>query len=243
MKHAPRNLRQSLKPLIQAVWRENMRLHASGLVVCTWGNVSAIDREHGVVAIKPSGVAYAGLRPDDIVLTDLRGQPVASALHPSSDLPTHLALYRAFPGIGAVVHTHSTYATAFAQAGRPLPCLGTTHADYFFGTVPVTDCMTRHEIRSNYEANTGAVMVRKIRQLRVDPVACPSILVANHGPFSWGPDAAQAVENAIVLEEICRIAWLTYALNGKSGPVASALLEKHYRRKHGAGAYYGQKRK
>lgn len=235
-------LRKQLKPLIDAVWRENLRLKASGLVTFTWGNVSAIDRAVGLVAIKPSGVDYESLRPADIVLTDLQGNIVASACRPSSDLPTHLALYRAFPGIGAVVHSHATYAVAFAQAGRPLPCLGTTHADYFYGKIPVTDRMSRREIRSDYEAHTGDMIVNKIRQLRIDPGICPSILVANHAPFSWGTTAARAVENAIVLEEICRMAWLTYALNPKTKPVADGLLAKHYRRKHGAGAYYGQQR-
>ncbi len=241
MKPARAQIRRCHRALIEDVWRGNLRLHAAGLAPCTWGNVSAIDRRSGLVAIKPSGIAYEVLKPADIVLTDLRGQPVASALRPSSDLPTHLALYRAFPSLGAVVHSHSTYATAFAQARRPLPCLGTTHADYFYGEIPVTDPMTRQEIASDYEANTGAVMVRKLRQLRLDPAACPAILVANHGPFCWGPDAARAVENAIVLEEVCRMAWLTYALDGKTKPIAACLRDKHYRRKHGAGAYYGQK--
>ncbi|MBU4199173.1 MAG: L-ribulose-5-phosphate 4-epimerase AraD [Verrucomicrobia bacterium] len=229
-----------MKPLIDTVWRENLRLKASGLVTFTWGNVSAIDREAGLVAIKPSGVDYETLTPADIVLTDMKGAIVASALKPSSDVPTHLVLYRAFPGIGAVVHTHATYATAFAQACRPVPCLGTTQADYFFGTVPVTDPMNRRDIRSEYEAHTGDLMVKKIRRLNMNPLDCPSILVANHAPFSWGPTATKAVENAIVLEEVCKMAWLTYALNGKTKPVASCLLEKHYRRKHGSGAYYGQ---
>ena len=235
-------LRKQLKPLIDAVWRENIRLKAAGLVTFTWGNVSAMDRATGIVAIKPSGVDYKTLMPDDIVLTDLKGNLVASRLQPSSDLPTHLVLYRAFSDIGAVVHTHSAYATAFAQACRPLPCLGTTHADYFRGVIPVTDRMTQKDIQSNYEARTGDMIVNKIRKLRVNPLECPSIFVANHAPFSWGPTAAKAVENAIVLEEICKMAWLTYALNAKTRPVASCLLEKHYRRKHGAGAYYGQSR-
>lgn len=231
-----------MKPLITAVWRENLRLKASGLVTFTWGNVSAIDREAGLVAIKPSGVDYGSLAPGDIVLADLKGNVVASALRPSSDLPTHLVLYRSFDGMGAVVHTHATYATAFAQACRPLPCLGTTQADYFFGTIPVTDRMSPREIRSEYEARTGEMIVRKIRRLNMNPMDCPSIFVANHAPFSWGPTAAQAVDNAIVLEEVCKMAWLTYALNGKTKAVASCLLKKHYRRKHGPGAYYGQKR-
>lgn len=234
-------LRQRHKALIVSVWRENLRLKASGLVPCTWGNVSALDRQAGLVAIKPSGVDYAALRPADIVLTNLRGDLVASALRPSSDLPTHLALYLAFPGIGAVAHTHSTYATAFAQACRPLPCLGTTHADYFYGVIPVTDRMRPREIRSEYERHTGEMIVRKLRQLRCDPLVCPAVLVANHGPFVWGANAAQAVENAVVLEEVCRMAWLTYALAGRTKPVAACLLDKHYLRKHGAGAYYGQK--
>ncbi len=241
MKSKNHLLRKRLQPLIDSVWRENLRLKAAGLVTGTWGNVSALDRKSGLVAIKPSGVDYASLKPADIVLTDLDGKPVASALRPSSDLPAHLALYRAFPGLGAVAHSHSTYATAFAQDCRPLPCLGTTHADYFYGAIPVTDRMRPREIRSGYEAHTGDMIVRKFRQLRLDPLACPAVLVASHAPFVWGPDAARAVENAIVLEEICRMAWLTYALRGRTPPVAACLLEKHYRRKHGAGAYYGQK--
>jgi len=242
MNSKSRDLRKKLKPLIDAVWRENLRLKAAGLVTFTWGNVSAMDRATGLVAIKPSGVDYKTLMPDDIVLTDLKGNPVASRLHPSSDLPTHLVLYRALPGIGAVVHTHSTYATAFAQACRSLPCLGTTHADYFYGVIPVTDRMTRRDIQSGYEARTGDMIVKKIRKLRVNPMECPSVFVANHAPFSWGPTAAKAVENAVVLEEVCKMALLTYALNGKAKAMASCLLEKHYRRKHGTGAYYGQSR-
>lgn len=227
--------------LIDAVWRENLRLKASGLVIGTWGNVSAIDRRRGLVAIKPSGVAYERMRPANIVLTDLDGRPVASRLKPSSDLPTHLALYRAFPTLGGIVHCHSAHATAFAQARRGLPCLGTTHADYFYGEVPVTDPMSRAAVRDAYEAHTGDMIVKKIRQLRIEPLERPAIFVADHGPFAWGPDAAHAVENAIVLEECCRMALFTQALAGRLRPIRSYLLDKHYLRKHGAKAYYGQR--
>lgn len=241
MKRDDLSIRQRLARLIQSVWRENLRLKDAGLVTFTWGNVSALDRRQGRVVIKPSGVGYAAMKPANMVITDLQGAVIASALRPSSDLATHLVLYRAFPEIGAVVHTHSTYATAFAQAGRALPCLGTTHADYFHGAIPVTDIMRRPEITSDYEKNTGEVIVRRLRQLRIKPLACPAIFVANHGPFVWGATAAQAVENAVVLEEVCRMAWLTQALAGKLKPVAAGLLDKHYYRKHGARAYYGQK--
>lgn len=233
--------RKKFRELIESVRQENLRLNDSGLVLLTFGNVSAIDRGQSVVAIKPSGIDYEALKPDDIVLCDLNGNVIESSLNPSSDLPTHLAIYRAFPEIGAVVHTHSTYTTAFAQACRSLPCLGTTHADFFHGEVPVTDTMTPGDIQTGYEAHTGDMIVKKLKELGVDPMVCPSILVANHGPFSWGATAAKAVENAIVLEEICKMAWLTFALSDKVSPIQQALLDKHYLRKHGENSYYGQK--
>ncbi len=238
--------------LIRAVWEENIRLKASGLVTMTWGNVSGIDRRRGIVVIKPSGVDYAALRPADMVLTDLDGrrlEPASrleSALMPSTDLPTHLVLYREFAEIGGVVHTHSTYATAFAQACRSLPCLGTTHADYCYGEVPVTEVMRPAAIREHYEANTGRMIVRKIRRLRLQPgcrhqpMACPFILVANHAPFAWGATPAAAVENAVVLEAISKMALLTFLLDGRRTGISQVLLEKHYLRKHGQSAYYGQ---
>jgi len=239
-------LRRQMAALIRAVWEENLRLKTSGLVTMTWGNVSGIDRRRGIVVIKPSGLDYDSLRPTDMVLTDLEGhrlEPASrleSALMPSTDLPTHLVLYREFPEIGGVVHTHSTYATAFAQACRSLPCLGTTHADYCYGAVPVTEVMHPAAIREQYEANTGRMIVKKIRSLRLQPMACPFIFVANHAPFAWGATPSAAVENAIVLEAISKMALLTFLLDGRRTGISQALLDKHYLRKHGRSAYYGQ---
>jgi L-ribulose-5-phosphate 4-epimerase len=235
-----KSIRRTLDDLIRRVWAENIRLKASGLVTMTWGNVSGIDRRRGIVVIKPSGMDYAALRPADMVLTDLEGRRLESALMPSTDLPTHLVLYREFAEIGGVVHTHSTYATAFAQACRGLPCLGTTHADYCYGAVPVTEIMRPSAIREHYEANTGRMIVRKIRRLRLQPMACPFILVANHAPFAWGTTPAAAVENAIVLEAISKLALLTFLLDGRRTGISQVLLDTHYLRKHGRSAYYGQ---
>ncbi|MBI2438041.1 MAG: L-ribulose-5-phosphate 4-epimerase AraD [Lentisphaerae bacterium] len=244
-----KSLRRTLSGLIRQVWSENLRLKASGLVTMTWGNVSGIDRRRGIVVIKPSGLPYATLRPADMVLTDLQGRRLESERWPSTDLPTHLVLYREFPEIGGVVHTHSTYATAFAQACRSLPCLGTTHADYANGEVPVTDVMPASAIREQYEANTGWMIVRKFRRLRRRPLECPFIFVANHAPFAWGPTPEAAVENAIVLETISKMALLTFLLDsprrslaGRRRGISQALLDKHYLRKHGRAAYYGQKK-
>ena len=234
-------MRKTLKDLIESVRQANIRLKETGLVILTWGNVSGIDREKSMVAIKPSGVDYDELQAADIVLTDLDGNIVESSLHSSSDLPTHLKLYKAFPEIGGIVHTHSAYATAFAQACRSLPCLGTTHADYFYGEVPVTDEMDLSDIQSDYEAHTGDMIIKKIKQLKINPMDCPSIFVANHASFSWGESVSKAVENAVVLEEVCRMAWLTFSLSGEMKPIQQSLLDKHFLRKHGAKAYYGQK--
>ncbi len=234
-------LRKELNDLIESVLKENLRLNESGLVVLTFGNVSAIDRERSVVAIKPSGVPYGSLTAGDIVLCDMKGNTVESALRPSSDLLTHLALYRAFPGIGGIVHTHSTFATAFAQARLCLPCMGTTHADFFRGEVPVTDSMSPEEISGDYEANTGAMIVRKFADLDIMAQECPAVLVSGHGPFCWGDSPSEAVENAVALEEISRIAWLTFALSADARPIEGALLDKHFFRKHGKNSYYGQK--
>lgn len=240
-------LRQQMATLIREVWEANLRLKTSGLVTMTWGNASGIDRRRGIVVIKPSGMDYGALRPADMVLTDLEGRRLEPALMPSTDLPTHLVLYREFPEIGGVVHTHSIYATAFAQAGRILPCLGTTHADYCHGAVPVTAVMRPPAIREQYEANTGRMIVKKIRSLRLQPMDCPFIFVANHAPFAWGSTPAAAVENAIVLESISKMALLTFLLDsprrnpgGKHMGISRALLDKHYLRKHGETAYYGQ---
>jgi len=228
-----------LEELKSEVCAANLALKREGLVILTWGNVSAIDRSSGLVVIKPSGVPYDRMSPDDMVVVDLAGKPVEGSLRPSSDLPTHLALYRAFPAVGGVVHTHSTHATAWAQACRPIPNLGTTHADHFHGAVPVTGELTTARIADAYEAATGDLIVETFAKGGVDPVANPAALVAHHGPFVWGPDAAKAVENAVALEEIARMATLTLAINPSSA-MNPDLIEKHYSRKHGPKAYYGQ---
>jgi L-ribulose-5-phosphate 4-epimerase len=207
-------------------------------VLFTFGNASGIDRAAGLVAIKPSGVPYDQLKPSDIVVVDLDGKPVRGDLRPSSDLPTHLALYRAFEGIGGVVHTHSRWATVWAQAGREIPCFGTTHADYFDGAVPVTDPLPAEEINGDYESNTGLAIVRRFQTL--DPLARPAVLVAGHGPFAWGRSASEAVHHAVILEELAHMALETVALNPNAQPISQALLDRHFLRKHGPGAYYGQ---
>jgi L-ribulose-5-phosphate 4-epimerase len=225
--------------LKQEVYDANMALPGHGLVVFTWGNVSGIDRARGVIAIKPSGVGYEDLTPEGIVVVDLAGRVVEGDLRPSSDTPTHLELYRSFAAIGGVCHTHSRYATMWAQAEQPIPCFGTTHADHFYGPVPVTEALTTEEIAGPYEHNTGLVIVRRFRGL--DPLAMPAVLVAQHGPFTWGTGPEQAVENAVVLEQVAQMAYGTVALNGQQRAVAPALLDKHYLRKHGKNAYYGQR--
>ena len=216
----------------------NLELNRRGLVTYTWGNVSAFDPKDGVVAIKPSGVAYENMTADDMVVITLDGDPVEGDLRPSSDTPTHLALYRAFPQIGGIAHTHSVLATAFAQACRPVPCLGTTHADHFYGTVPVTRLMTADEVQTEYELNTGKVIVETIGE--ADPLRVPAILVANHGPFTWGSSADDAVKNSAVLEVVAQMARDTFILNPDARPIADHLLDKHFIRKHGENAYYGQ---
>ena len=227
-----------LENLKEEVLEANLDLVRHGLVIFTWGNVSAIDRASGRVVIKPSGVEYEALKAEDMVVVDLDGNVVEGSLRPSSDTPTHLALYRAFEGIGGVVHTHSTYATAWAQAGLDIPSLGTTHADYFHRAVPCTGDMTHAQIDGDYEAETGAVIVERFRSL--DPLHTPGVLVKNHGPFAWGRDAHEAVYNATVLEQVAKMAFITKLLNPTAG-IAPLLVEKHFRRKHGPDAYYGQK--
>ncbi len=229
-----------LQELKQQVCEANLDLVKAGLVVQTWGNASGADREHGVLVIKPSGVPYANLKPHHMVVVSLRtGTVVDGAFKPSSDTPTHLVLYRAFPKIGGIVHTHSLYATAWAQACRPLPAYGTTQADYWHGGVPCTRKMKPAEIKTDYEANTGRVIVETFREL--DPLRRPAVLVASHGPFTWGNDVRDAVHNAIVLEFVARLNSETLRLNPRTPPMQSALLDKHYLRKHGPKAYYGQK--
>ncbi len=225
--------------LKQRVCEANLDLQKHGLVVFTWGNVSGIDRSQGVIAIKPSGVSYERLTPDSVVLVDLQGHVLEGDLRPSSDTPTHLELYRGFPAIGGVCHTHSMYATMWAQAQREIPCFGTTHADYFYGPVPVTDTLTRDEVAGPYEVNTGRVIVRRF--VKIDPLQMPAVLVANHGPFTWGKDPAQSVENAVVLEQVAMMAYGTLLVNARQDCISQALLDRHYLRKHGKNAYYGQR--
>jgi L-ribulose-5-phosphate 4-epimerase len=229
-----------LERLKRAVCRANLDLVKAGLVVETWGNASGIDRQRGLVVIKPSGVPYAGMTPRHMVVVSLKsGKVVEGRFKPSSDTPTHLVLYRAFKGIGAIVHTHSLYATAWAQAKRNLPSYGTTQADYSYGDVPCTRLMTNAEIRSDYEANTGRVIVETFRGR--DPLACPAVLVASHGPFAWGKTLAEAVHNAIVLEHVVQLAGETLRLSPSTRRMQRVLLDKHFYRKHGPGAYYGQR--
>jgi L-ribulose-5-phosphate 4-epimerase len=228
-----------LTELKREAYEANLALPARGLVHLNFGNASAIDRRRGIVAIKPSGVDYAKLRPADMVLLDLAGEIVEGKLRPSSDTPTHLVLYRKFKGAGGVVHTHSIHATAFAQAGLPIPLLGTTHADFFNGPVPVTRELNRREIAGHYEAETGRVIVERFARLNPDEI--PGVLVNRHGPFAWGPSAGKAVENAVALELCAELACKTLGIGAAGRKFPSALLDRHFRRKHGADAYYGQK--
>lgn len=230
-----------LDDLKHLVWRANLDLVEKGLVVETWGNVSGIDRHSGLVVIKPSGVPYATMEPRDMVVVALNtGKVLEGRLQPSSDTPTHLVLYRAFVAIGGIVHTHSLYATAWAQAQQPIPAYGTTHADYWDGEIPCTRLLTPDEIKENYEANTGHVIVERFQG--ADPMQSPAVLVASHAPFVWGKDVQAAVSNAVVLEFVARLATETVRLNPQVTPMQPTLLDKHFLRKHGPGAYYGQKR-
>ena len=226
-----------LEMLKQQVWEENQKLCTYGLITLTWGNVSGIDRESGLVVIKPSGIPYAAMKPEDMVVVDLQGNRMEGKWNPSSDLATHLVLYRTYPEIGGVVHTHSRWATIFSQIGRDIPALGTTHADTFYGSVPCTRKLTPKEISGNYEEETGNVIVETFRERNVMDV--PGVLVHSHGPFTWGKNPQKAVENAVVLEEVAMMAWHTLAMNPQAA-IQQELLDKHYFRKHGAGAYYGQ---
>ncbi|MDR1341874.1 MAG: L-ribulose-5-phosphate 4-epimerase [Prevotellaceae bacterium] len=226
-----------LEDLKQKVFRANLDLVKYGLVIFTWGNVSAIDRSCGLVAIKPSGVEYDGMAADDMVLVNLEGKVVEGRYKPSSDTATHLALYRAFAGVGGIVHTHSTYATAWAQAGCDIPNIGTTQADYFSQAIPCTRAMTDEEVNGDYELETGNVIVERFAG--INPAHVPAALVKSHGPFAWGKDAADAVHNAVVLEQVAKMACLSYGINPKF-EMNPELIKKHFYRKHGAGAYYGQ---
>ncbi|MBN2279604.1 MAG: L-ribulose-5-phosphate 4-epimerase AraD [Candidatus Marinimicrobia bacterium] len=226
--------------LKERVCRANLDLKIHGLVILSWGNVSEIDRKSGVIAIKPSGISYDDFRPDDVVLVDLDGKVIDGQLNPSSDTPTHLELYKNFPEIGGVCHTHSPYATMWAQAKMEIPCLGTTHGDHFFGRVPVTRELREEEILNNYERNTGKVIVERLTNLKT--LENPAVLVACHGPFTWGETAKAAVIHALILEEVAKIALGTWALNPGSEDISKTLLNKHFLRKHGKNATYGQKK-
>lgn len=232
-----------LEELKKRVYEANMLLPKYNLVTFTWGNVSEIDRESGLFAIKPSGVDYDQLTPDDMVIMDLNGNKVEGEYNPSSDTATHLELYKAFPEIGGVVHTHSPWATSWAQAGRDIPCYGTTHADYIYGAVPCARCLTKEEIDEAYEKNTGVLIVNEIKARKLEVLATPAILCKNHGPFTWGKDGHDAVHNAVVLEECAKMAARAELINARIQPAPQELQDKHYFRKHGANAYYGQIKK
>ena len=228
-----------MQQLKQQVYDANMDLPRYGLVTFTWGNVSAIDRVRGRVVIKPSGVAYDVMQPEDMVVVDLEGNVIEGKWNPSSDTATHLALYRRYPTLGGVVHTHSTHATAWAQAGLAIPALGTTHADYFFGDIRCTRPLTEAEVQGEYELNTGKVIIETIGEC--EPLHTPGIVVWQHGPFAWGKNAHEAVHNAVVLEEVAKMAWIARGINPQLQPIDRYLMNKHYLRKHGPDAYYGQK--
>lgn len=228
-----------LKNLREEVLEANLELVRRGLVLYTFGNVSGIARDEGLVAIKPSGVPYESMKPEDLVVVDLQGKVIEGSLRPSSDLPTHLILYNAFPAIGGVAHTHSRAATSWAQAGREIPCFGTTHADYFQGPIPVTKYLTAKEVRSDYEANTGHAIVRRFAKL--EPSHFPAVLVAGHAPFCWGKTPAEAAHTAVIVEEIAAMALQTLATNPRAQAISKHLHDKHFFRKHGPAAYYGQK--
>ena len=230
-----------LEALKKKVYEANMELPRHGLVTFTWGNVSGIDRESGLFVIKPSGVDYDKLTPEDMVVMDLEGNKIEGSYKPSSDTATHIELYKAFPEIGGIVHTHSSYATSWAQAGRSIPCYGTTHADYIYGEIPCLRCLTAEEIEDAYEENTGHLIVNEFARLQKDPMAVPAVLCKNHGPFAWGKDAKEAVHNAVVLEEVAKMAARCEMIQPRVQPAPQELQDKHYFRKHGANAYYGQK--
>ncbi|YBA48204.1 L-ribulose-5-phosphate 4-epimerase [Klebsiella pneumoniae] len=228
-----------MQQLKQQVFEANMDLPRYGLVTFTWGNVSAIDRQRGLVVIKPSGIAYESMTVDDMSVVDLQGHVVEGRWRPSSDTATHLALYRRYPDLGGVVHTHSTHATAWAQVGLAIPALGTTHADYFLGDIPCTRALSAQEVDEAYELNTGQVIIETLGE--ANPLHTPGIVVYQHGPFAWGKDAHEAVHNAVVMEEVARMAWIARGINPQLQPIDSWLMNKHFQRKHGPNAYYGQK--
>jgi L-ribulose-5-phosphate 4-epimerase len=232
-----------LESLKKAVYEANMELPMRKLVTFTWGNVSGIDREKGLFVIKPSGVEYDDLKPEDLVVMDLKGNKVEGDMNPSSDTLTHMVLYNAFPNIGGIVHTHSTYAVAWAQAGMDIPCYGTTHADYFYGPIPCARHLTQEELDAGYELNTGNTIVECFRERNIDPTAVSAVICHSHGPFAWGKNAIDAVHNAAVLEEVARMAILTRQVNPTAAPAPQRIQDKHYMRKHGPNAYYRQGKK
>ncbi len=232
-----------LEELKKKVYEANILLPKYGLVTFTWGNVSEIDRESGLFVIKPSGVDYDVMTPEDMVVMDLNGKKIEGEMNPSSDMPTHLELYKAWKDIGGIVHTHSSYATSWAQAGRGIPCYGTTHADYFYGEIPCARCLTKDEIAEAYEENTGHLIVEEFARLKKDPVAVPAVLCKNHGVFTWGKNGMEAVHNAVVTEEVAKMAYRCEVINPQIRPAPQELQDKHYYRKHGANAYYGQAEK
>ena len=229
-----------LEELKKEVYEANMLLPKYGLVTFTWGNVSGIDREKGLFVIKPSGVDYDVMKPEDMVVMDMEGNRVEGHYKPSSDTPTHLEIYKAFPNVGGVIHTHSSYATSWAQAGRSIPCYGTTHADYMYGDIPCMRCLTKEEIDEAYEENTGHLIVNYFKETGRDPMAVPACLCKNHGPFAWGKEPHEAVHNAVVLEEVAKMAYRAEIIEPRIQPAPQELQDKHYYRKHGANAYYGQ---
>ncbi len=231
-----------LEALKQAVYEANMELPKRGLVTYTWGNVSGIDRETGYVVIKPSGVDYEDLTPDQLVVLDLDGNIIEGDLNPSSDTKTHLELYKAYPELGGIVHTHSPHAVGWAQAGRDIPCYGTTHADYFYGPVPCARCLTTEEVEEDYEKNTGKVIIETFNSRQLNPVHVPGVICHSHGPFTWGKNAAQAVYHAVVLEEVAKMAMYTVTVKPEAAPAPQHVQDKHFLRKHGPNAYYGQKK-
>lgn len=229
-----------LEQLKEIVYQANMELPKRGLVTFTWGNVSGIDRESGYLVIKPSGVEYEHMKPEDMVVVDLTGNRVEGRYKPSSDTATHIELYKKYPELGGIVHTHSTWATSWAQAGRSIPLYGTTHADYFYGPIPCARSLTREEIEGEYEKNTGLVIIETLTNGNISPSSMPGILCTNHGPFTWGKDAHEAVHNAVVLEEVAKMACYSELINREIAPAPQTIADKHYLRKHGANAYYGQ---
>ncbi len=229
-----------LEQLKEIVYQANMELPKRGLITYTWGNVSGIDRESGYLVIKPSGVDYESMKPEDMVVIDLQGNRIEGKYKPSSDTATHIELYKKYPELGGVVHTHSTWATSWAQAGREIPLYGTTHADYFYGPIPCARSLTAEEINGEYEKNTGLVIIETLTKDDISPLSMPGILCCNHGPFTWGKDAFDAVHNAVVLEEVAKMACYTELVNKDVKPAPQTIADKHYLRKHGANAYYGQ---